>query len=386
MGGFAASLLPPSVTSLAILISGEDDFSGDDAVDIREARLAALIAAAPPTLASLDVDCFSLESLPQPLQLPPRLRELTLRRFWDDSCSASRPIGDTILPSSLDMLTLENYEIKPHLQLPRDLRTLRLENCILSECVMNGGRGTDVNDGRVNQFPVFPDSLIILELESLYSADHGPQHPVLTLPPNIQHLRVTCEQTCEPEAMFSGPLGPLRPSLCTLVFDHPKGCAALPPLPPGLRELTLGKYEHALPAPLPPCLEALAIDQWSEQQRVHNTLACVSSGSLQRLDLAGQLPRRSLSSAIGPLPATLTHFTCWLRVSRDEHGDGSDAQLPLLPQGLQELRVNGVSLPAALPASLRLLRHGMDVDMSALEEPLSAPGRHVEVAYRARDE
>eukprot|EP00611_Tribonema_gayanum_P023308 TRINITY_DN4879_c0_g1_i2.p1 TRINITY_DN4879_c0_g1~~TRINITY_DN4879_c0_g1_i2.p1 ORF type:complete len:284 (-),score=62.54 TRINITY_DN4879_c0_g1_i2:898-1749(-) len=281
MGGFAASLLPPSVTSLAILISGEDDFSGDDAVDIREARLAALIAAAPPTLASLDVDCFSLESLPQPLQLPSRLQELRLRRFWDDGWCTSRPIGDTILPSSLNMLTLEAYKIGPHLRLPRDLRTLRLENCILNWRVINGGRGgTGVDGGRVSQFLSLPDSLITLELESLHSADHDSPHPVLPLPLNIQHLRVTCEQASEPELMFGGPLGPLPPSLRTLVFDHCEGCAALPPLPLGLRELRLGEYEHKLPAPLPPSLEALELQGWGKQQSLCDALATSGSGNL----------------------------------------------------------------------------------------------------------
>ncbi|KAG5187010.1 hypothetical protein JKP88DRAFT_254269 [Tribonema minus] len=346
-GGFAANPLPPSLTSLAMLISGEEDFIGDDAVDIRQARMATLIAAAPPTLTSLEVDCFSLESLPQPLQLPPRLRELTLRQYWDINTSTLRPIGDTILLSSLDMLTLEVYGIGSHLQLPRDLRTLCLESCMLSERVLNGGGGgTGANGGRITQFPVLPDSLITLELESLYSGGDGSQHPVLTLPPNIQRLRVTCEQASEPDLMFSGPLGLLPPSLRTLVFDHPDGCAALPPLPPGLRALTLGN-------------------------------------NLQRLSLMGWSPGGSLHSAIGPLPATLTHFTCWLDRGQeeDEDGDGysSHAQLPLLPQGLQELYANGITLPAALPASLRVVRLGKDVDMSALEEPLDMPGRRVEV-------
>ncbi|KAG5176623.1 hypothetical protein JKP88DRAFT_282634 [Tribonema minus] len=255
---------------------------------------------------------------------------------------------------------------------------------------MKDGRGgTDANGGRINQFPVLPDSLITPELECLYSADHGRQHPMLTLPPNIQHLRVTCERVGEPEFAFSGPLGPLPPSLRTLVFDHPEGCAALPPLPPGLRELTLGEYEHALPAPLPPSLEALAIGEWSEQQRVRDALATASGGNLQRLSLLGWSPGGSLRSAIGPLPATLTHFTCWLvpinvedeEDEQDEDSYSSNAQLPVLPQGVQELCVKGVALPAALPASPRIVQLGMDVDMTALEEPLHMPGRHVEVRY-----
>ncbi|KAG5176624.1 hypothetical protein JKP88DRAFT_351047 [Tribonema minus] len=333
------------------------------------------------------VDCFSLESLPQPLQLPPRLRELMLRQYWEtDYSSNSRPIGDTILPSSLDKLTLEFYMVGPHLQLPRDLRTLCLENCILSWRELNGGRGdTGANGGRVNQFPVLPDSLITLELESLYSADHGCQHPMLTLPPNIQHLRITSERACEPELAFSGNLGPLPPSLRTLVFDHPEGCAALPPLPLGLRELTLGEYEHKLPALLPPSLEALELRNWGTQQRLCDALASSCSGNLRRLTLIGPMADASLRSAIGPLPATLTHWVCWLvpadvedEDEQDEGGYSSDAQLPVLPQGLQELCVDGVALPAALPASLRIVRLGEDVDMSALEAPLNMPGRCVE--------
>ncbi|KAG5176668.1 hypothetical protein JKP88DRAFT_351061 [Tribonema minus] len=351
--------------------------------------MATLIAAAPPTLASLEVDCFSLESLPQPLQLPLRLRELTLRQCLDNvNESTSRPIGDTILPSSLDTLTLEDYKIGPHLQLPRDLRTLCLENCILSWRESSGGRGSNEgNGGRVNQFPVFPDSLITLELESLYSADHDFQHPVLTLPPNIQQVSITCERSDQPELAFNGPLGPLPPSLRTLVIEHPDGCAALPPLPLGLRELTLSEYEHKLQAPLPPSLEALELQGWGKQQSLCDALATFGGGNFQRLTLAGRSQRGGLRSSIGPLPATLTHFTCWLGGGEGEEEDeqdednSSDAQLPPLPLGLQELCVNGIALPAALPASLRVVLLGMDVDMSALQEPLEMPGRHVEVGY-----
>eukprot|EP00611_Tribonema_gayanum_P023311 TRINITY_DN4879_c0_g2_i1.p2 TRINITY_DN4879_c0_g2~~TRINITY_DN4879_c0_g2_i1.p2 ORF type:complete len:200 (-),score=70.21 TRINITY_DN4879_c0_g2_i1:431-1030(-) len=199
--------------------------------------------------------------------------------------------------------------------------------------------------------------------------------------------------------MFHGPLRPLPPSLRTLLIDHHYGCMALPPLPQGLRELTLGEYEHALPAPLPPCPEALELRDW-RKRRLREALASTDSSSLQRLTLMRKSPFGSLRSAIGPLPATLTRFTCWLNGSGDEDedepedepedegedGDGSDAQLPPLPQGLQELCVNGVALPAALPAALRLVRLGTDVDVSALEEPLEAAGRRVEVECAAHSE
>eukprot|EP00611_Tribonema_gayanum_P023309 TRINITY_DN4879_c0_g1_i3.p1 TRINITY_DN4879_c0_g1~~TRINITY_DN4879_c0_g1_i3.p1 ORF type:complete len:260 (-),score=64.25 TRINITY_DN4879_c0_g1_i3:497-1276(-) len=251
----------------------------------------------------------------------------------------------------------------------------------------NGGDTSPADGSYVNQFPSLPDSLVTLELASLISTNRFAvlQHPVLTLPPRMEHLRIMSDPHGEPQYEFNGSLGPLPPSLRTLLADHYEA-VELPPLPPGLRELTLGEYDHALQAPLPPCLEALELRDWCTPQRVCDALATAIGGNLQRLTLAGPIPGGSLRLAIGPLPTTLTHFTCWLWGHKNEEGSSSDAQLPPLPQGLQELRVNGVSLPAALPASLRLLRHGMDVDMSALEEPLSAPGRHVEVAYRARDE
>ncbi|KAG5176672.1 hypothetical protein JKP88DRAFT_282692 [Tribonema minus] len=371
------------LTSLAIHISCVKGSSGDDADDIWHARQAALIAAAPPTLASLVLDCFSLESLPQPLQLPPHLRELTLLEYRGKAKCFVRDLGDTIMPRSLNTLTLEAYTIGPGLQLPRDLRTLRLVRCSLL------WRDDVIAGRRITQFSSFPDSLVTLELELLNSADDRLEHPLLTLPPNLQHLRITCEEESDTRIMFHGPLGPLPPSLRTLLIDHHYGCMALPPLPPGLREVTLGEYEHALPAPLPPCLEALELRDCRKRQRLREALASTDSSRLQRLTLVQKSAGGSLCSAIGPLPAALTHFTCWLNGSgdkdedepedEDEDGDGRNAQLPPLPQGLQELRVNGVALPAALPASLRLVRLGTDVDMSVLEEPLQMPGRRIEV-------
>ncbi|KAG5176656.1 hypothetical protein JKP88DRAFT_334919 [Tribonema minus] len=334
-GGFDTSSLPPSLTSLAVHISSVQFYGGVEDVDTRQAQLAALVAAAPPTLASLELDCFRMESLPQPLKLPSKLRELTLLRyheFWD---SDARPIGDTVLPSTLDTLTLEAYIIGPDLQLPSDLRTLHLLDCSLPWRTENG-------------------------------------HPVLALPPHIEHLRITCEPDQE-EYGFDGSLGPLPLSLRTMVIDHP---------------------EAAVLQPLPPCLEALELRDWRKRQRLYDALATSGGGTLQRLTLTGRSPRGSLRSAIGPLPAALTHFTCWLEGGEDdededeeeeESGGGSDAQLPLLPQGLQELRINGVALPAVLPASLRLVRLGTDVDMSALEESLDVPGRRVEVGCTAHN-
>ncbi|KAG5176673.1 hypothetical protein JKP88DRAFT_351062 [Tribonema minus] len=206
-----------------------------------------------------------------------------------------------------------------------------------------GGGGTGVNDSSKTQFPLFPESLITLELESLYFAIDSDcdEQPMLMLPPRIEHLRITSEDANRDYVTFDGSLGPLPPSLRTLFVDHYEA-AELPPLPPGLRELTLGEYDHALQAPLPPCLEALELRDWCTPQRVCDALATAIGGNLQRLTLAGPIPGGSLRLAIGPLPTTLTHFTCWLWGHKNEEGSSSDAQLPPLPQGLQELRVNGV--------------------------------------------
>ncbi|KAG5176670.1 hypothetical protein JKP88DRAFT_334935 [Tribonema minus] len=234
-----------------------------------------LLSSAMQMLVSLELDCFKLELLPQPLHLPSQLRELTLLRL--------------------------NWRI---MHGGRD--------------GSNGGDTSPADASHINQFPSLPDSLVTLELESLISTNRFAvlQHPVLTLTPRMEHLRVVSDTDGQPDYEFDGSLGSLPPSLRTLLIDHPEA-AALPLLPPGLLELTLGGYDHALQPPLPPCLEALELRSWRQRQRLWDALATCGGGN-----------------------------------------------------GLQELRVNR--------HRCALLRLGVDVDMSALAEPLDVPGRRVQ--------